>query len=265
LIPFFGERELSGITPFDVRALIDDLDSRGLALATVQKNLAPLKAMFATALEQGEITRNPGAGVYVFLKSGRGRPDARALTRRELARLLLEIPATERSFFQLLAHSGLRISEAIGLRWEDVRLDRRPRLVVRQQHYRGTTRKLKRRASYRTIPLSSPMSSILRTQRPPRSMLTPGENVFVTPTGTPLDEHNLRRRVLAPAARRAGVPWAGFHTFRHTCATLLFRSGKSPAQVAAWLGHRDPLFTQKTYVHLIDSDLGDPSFLDDLF
>jgi len=51
------------------------------------------------------------------------------------------------------------------------------------------------------------------------------------------------------------VPWAGFHTLRHTCA-----SGCSPraGTVQRWLGHADPGFTLRTYVHLLNDDLGEP-------
>jgi integrase len=84
--------------------------------------------------------------------------------------------------------------------------------------------------------------------------------------------------VLKPAAVRAGLvspeetwadplkpeSWVGFHSFRHTCASLLFESGKNVKQVAAWLGHADPGFTLRTYVHLMDEGVGDAAFLDAL-
>jgi integrase len=72
-------------------------------------------------------------------------------------------------------------------------------------------------------------------------------------------------RVLKPAAREAGVgDWVGFHTFRHTCATVLFRSGWNAAQVCRRLGHSDPGFTLRRYVHLLDADVPEPNILDGL-
>jgi len=53
-----------------------------------------------------------------------------------------------------------------------------------------------------------------------------------------------------------------FHTFRHTCASLLFEAGRNVKQVQAWLGHADPSFTLKTYIHLMDSGVGSAAFLD---
>jgi hypothetical protein len=54
-----------------------------------------------------------------------------------------------------------------------------------------------------------------------------------------------------------------FHTFRQTCASLLFAEGKNVKQVQEWLGHADPGFTLRTYVHLLDDGLGDADFLDE--
>jgi integrase len=50
---------------------------------------------------------------------------------------------------------------------------------------------------------------------------------------------------------------AAFHTFRHTCASLLFAAGKTAKQVQVWLGHTDPAFTLRVYVNLMDDGLGD--------
>lgn len=72
----------------------------------------------------------------------------------------------------------------------------------------------------------------------------------------------VRRRVLEPAAKTAGVEWVTFHTFRHTCASLLFAAGRDVKQVQEWLGHADPGFTLRTYVHLLDEGVGDAAFMD---
>jgi Phage integrase family len=61
----------------------------------------------------------------------------------------------------------------------------------------------------------------------------------------------------------AWKPWVTFHTFRHTCASLLFEAGRDVKQVAAWLGHADPGFTLRTYIHLMDAGIGDADFLDE--
>jgi integrase len=59
-----------------------------------------------------------------------------------------------------------------------------------------------------------------------------------------------------------GLGWVGFHTFRHTCASLLFGAGKNAKQAQRWLGHHKASFTLDTYVHLMDEGVGDADFLD---
>jgi integrase len=98
----------------------------------------------------------------------------------------------------------------------------------------------------------------------------PDAPVWATRRGHPLDSHNLRARVLHPTATALGLvdykgkPWVGFHTFRHTCASLLFANGKDVKQVQGWLGHAKASFTLDTYVHLMDEGLGCADFLDDV-
>jgi len=74
-------------------------------------------------------------------------------------------------------------------------------------------------------------------------------------TGEPLNYGDLHHRVLVPAAQEAGVPWIGFHTFRHTAASMLFDRGRNAKQVQRWLGHHSASFTLDTYVHLLSDDL----------
>src|SRR5205085_1882589 len=71
-------------------------------------------------------------------------------------------------------------------------------------------------------------------------------------------------RILKPAMRAAGIKDGGFHRFRHTCGTHLYRNGAQDVQVQMWLGHHDPGFTARTYVHLEPRDLPDPAMFDDL-
>src|SRR5262245_31463764 len=66
------------------------------------------------------------------------------------------------------------------------------------------------------------------------------------------------------AAGEAGVAWAGFHTLRHTCASIDFRHGASAKPVQLKLGHHSPAFTLATYVHLLPSDLAEADYLDDV-
>jgi integrase len=82
--------------------------------------------------------------------------------------------------------------------------------------------------------------------------------VFPASNGAPLNQGNVRRRVLKPAREEACLEWVGFHAFRHTCASMLFAEGRNAVQVQRWLGHHSAAFTLDTYIHLLDGDIGQP-------
>jgi integrase len=145
----------------------------------------------------------------------------------------------------------------MGLLWKDVDLGAK-RLRIRRRFYKGNVDEPKSKFGKRDIPLSTTMSQALWQLQG-----APDELLFTDALGDRIDRDWLWRNALKPAAKTAGVPWAGFHTFRHTCASILFANGRNPKVVQMWLGHSDPGFTLRTYVHLIDDGMGDADFLDD--
>jgi integrase len=211
-----------------------------------------------TAVSDGLLDANP-AGQVVLPRRRSGRAwstrERRYLTRAELVRLLDEVPLKWRPLFELLAATGLRISEAVGLRWSDLVLDApTPHLQVKCAVVKGAIVAPKSRHGARLIPLTRELAALLSAYRPQKA----AEDAFLFPgrDGGASDQGSLRRRVLVPAAGRAGVNGVGFHTLRHTCASMLIESGVSPLRLQRWMGHHSPAFTLETYGHLIDGDLG---------
>jgi integrase len=288
-IPFFGRMQLAAIEPRDLKRFAAHVADSGLTCRTcrgedelrlrcrvcggsgrrpgrmapnsVRLALAPVKALLATAHEEGVIRGNPAAGVRLVIEQQAEAADAhvKALSENELRRLLDEMPPGWRLFFEFLSHTGLRIGEAIALRWSDLDFNRR-RVSVERRFYRGTFDQPKSKYGRRKVPLSEGMARELEA----RWLLVDDVEglVFPSEAGTVIDSSNLMQRVLKKAGRRAGVPWVGFHSFRHTCATTLFRSGLNAKQVQVWLGHHSPAFTLGTYVHFLDDDLPSADFLD---
>jgi integrase len=239
-----------------------------LADATVRRILSPLRACMASAVREGVIRSNPTAGAALPARDEQRAIDAgtdhdaadvKALTTSELGTFLVVCPERSRTLFRVLAATGLRISEAIALRWRDLELDgSSPHVRVRRALVKGRMGPPKSRHGRRQVPIESALAIELRGRR--RDSDWPGEDDLVFPAGNgaPLRQENLRRRVLEPTAQEAGVPWVGFHTFRHTTATRLFGEGRNAVQVQRWLGHHSPAFTLSVYVHLMDDDLGGP-------
>jgi integrase len=244
--------------------------SRYLADASVRRILSPVRACLRTATTEGLIRHNPTVGAALPARDDQRRialavdqledeHDARALSDAQLAMLLAVAPARHRLLFELLAATGVRISEALALRWGDLSLDgEQPAVQVRRAYVKGTFKPPKSRYGRRAVPIDFELVRKLRRARLDSGRPDERELVFASGRGTPLDYGNLHRRVLKPAAQEAGVPWAGFHTLRHTCASRLFAQGRNAVQVQRWLGHHSPAFTLSVYVHLLDGDLGGP-------
>jgi len=278
-VPFFAKRSgtLADIEPQDVRAFVAHLFElrildravkigkepvgRTPAVSTVRGHIAALRALLATAVEDGLIRSNPAAGVRVtYMGTPSVEQDARekrrALDTDELSRFLGACDPDWRALFELLAMTGLRVGELTELRWRDVDFGAK-RLRVRRQFYRGVVTPPKSREGTRDIPLSTATCQQLWRRRG-----ADDELIFTGPRGKRLDRDWCWKNVLKPAAKVAGVPWVGFHTFRHTCASILFAQGRNAKQVQMWLGHSDPGFTLRTYVHLLDDGLGGADDLD---
>jgi integrase len=264
-VPRWRTWRLADVEPADVRELFGEMHKGGSSTSAIRKLRAALSAMFATAVEDGQLRSNPIRGVRIpsalAENDGLDKSKAKALTRTELALLIAALPMEWRLFFEFLTHTGLRISEATGLTWAHLDLGERPRVKVREQVYQRERRRLKSSQSRRDIPLSPGMAVRLLGLRRDSYAGEDGP-VFASHAGSELMPSNVSRRVLKPAARRVGFGWVSFHTFRHTCASLLFAAGRNVKQVQEWLGHSDPGFTLRTYVHLMDEGIGDATFFD---
>lgn len=148
---------MNEVEPADLRDLFGQMRRDGRSTSEIKKTRAALSVMFATALEDGVVTSNPVLGVRIPPPSEDETPPddkAKALTRAELGVLLAALPTEARLFCTFLAHTGLRISEAVGLRWDHLDLGEHPKVRVREQLYKGKRKRLKSRDGRRDVPLS---------------------------------------------------------------------------------------------------------------
>lgn len=155
---------------------------------------------------------------------------------------------------------GLRRSEMVGLRWEDVDLSGGvPRVQHGLQRVDGGLVVLptKTRRSTRVVPLPAFVVRALRERRDVQEAerLTRGptwpdpEFIFTTPIGTPIDPRNCTRMVQA-AVRRAGLPAVRLHDFRHGCVSVLLALGVPPGTVMEIVGHATLEMTMNVYAHV---------------
>jgi integrase len=297
--PYFAGRRISHVTPRDVSSFVAWLCDerkqakhahvlatarahaedgklppplaadarRTLTDSTVRNIVNPVRACFRTAVHEGLIRHNPARDVALPSRPDLEADDeaeVRPLTRAQLAAFIGTVHRKHRTLFELLATTGLRISEAIALQWRHVQLDgSAPHVKVRRAIVRGRVHPPKTRHGRRDVPLDAALVSALRRRRADSEWSGDEDLVFANEVGKTMHVENLRRRFLAPVAEEVGAPWTGFHTFRHTCASMLFERGANAKQVQRWLGHHSASFTLDTYVHLLRDDAEVPLSLAD--
>jgi integrase len=163
-------------------------------------------------------------------------------------------PATRYDYSPLLrlsARLGLRLGEALGLRWEDFERDEGSLHVRRQWLRSGEYGPTKTPAGVRRIPLPPDLRDELIALRL-RSRFSRDEHpIFSSREGTPLGHRNVTRRGFEPAAKAAGLD-VTFHELRDATASRLINGGLDPVTVASVLGHEDANVTLKIYAHLWD-------------
>jgi integrase len=160
---------------------------------------------------------------------------------------------------ELVASTGVRISEAIALQRRDLILDgSKPHLRIRRAIVRKRVEPPKSRHGRRTIPLPQSLVFKLRDHLRELDQDVPDALVFPSRNNTPLDPDNMRRRILKPILAEVDFEQGGWHSLRHTYASLQLARGVNVLQLSRALGHHSPSFTLSVYTHLLPGDEAPP-------
>lgn len=283
LIPALGDIQLTKLAPHHVEKLKQQL------LAQVRKKGRGIKKVVAGALPSPpqHLSAATVYHVLLILRVALTRAVKLDLTPRNVA-LLVSLPKAERPeiqpfdpeeaqrfleaakshrlgcLFSAALGLGMRKGEALGLRWEDIDLERATVSI------RGTLQRIKigsdsqllrkepKRASRRTLNLPSVVLSelVLHRQRQEQERIVAGSGwqntqlVFTTRRGTPVEPGSLQD-AFAEILTAAKLRRVRIHDLRHTAATLLLVRGVHPRTVMELLGHTRVSTTLDTYSHVV--------------
>ena len=229
------------------------LDSIKRAKATRAKIRNLMSALFHHAMRYEWVDRNPIKLVRQSAKRER-LPDVLELS--ELQLLLSRLELRERTLVLLDAATGLRVSELLALRWEDVDF-KALELRVTRAIWHQVIGECKTEASAKPVPLDVYMAEDLLRWK--RTSLYPlmSDWVFASPHARgrqPYWPDNLMKRHIRPAARKAGIHKnIGWHTFRHTFGTLLKDNGEDVKTVQELLRHANSRITLDVYTQAVNA------------
>ena len=257
--PSIGKIPLGKLSSLDLQKLYKKLLSggrverveskkqpKGLSAKTVRNINQVISSAMDFAVDQKLISTNPTNGCALPKLEHR---EMKTLPAEQLASFLHE--AKESGVFELYyieLATGLRRGELLGLKWEDIDLERGT-IQVRRQIARIDGKvveaPLKTKNSYRSLSIGTDAVEILRNQQ----KKTSSEYVFPSPAGGPISPDSVLH-MLHRVLKRAGLPKIRFHDMRHTFATVALQNGVDIKTVSGMLGHYSAGFTLDTYAHV---------------
>jgi integrase len=163
----------------------------------------------------------------------------RWLDAREIAKLEAAAPTDWWALFATLLYSGVRIAEAQGLKWADVRL-----VEQRIRIHERSGRRLKTASSQRDVPVPAPLVTVLKTHST-RVDSGPADLVFPPPYSIYWNARNN----FARAVRLAGITPATIHDLRHTFAVHCAQAGVPLPRIQKLLGHATAVMTMRYMKH----------------
>jgi integrase len=227
-----------------------------LAPSTYNKRLGYLKSCMAWATAQGLMPSNP----YSPLRSRRGGSKPVKPFTSDEVQVILDafgwLAPHYAPFVRFLFMTGVRTSEAIGLRWGHIDLSRNE-LTISESLPRDRTgngytkvRKGTKTGSIRTLGLPQALRDLLLDLKPPKP--DPDSLVFLSPQGCPIDPGNFLRRFWCPVLRIANVPYRCPYTIRHTVLSHAIEQGTPITGVAYLAGHRDATMVLRHYGKMVN-------------
>lgn len=246
--PHFSGRFIDEIAPRDVHEIIhrhlqekSPFSKKGV--------LRMLRRVFAVAIEEGVLIKNPCAGLTVKIIE----PKQSVLNQSEVDVLLREAKNLGHRFYEIWAtavFTGMRSGELYAIRWHDVDFESGRIYVTRSWSSTGGFGPTKSRRN-RIVPISGTLRKLLLELKVKSGRELNSE--FVLPHLGEWEKGE-QARVLRQFCKSIGITPVKFHDLRATFITQLLLKGVPLAQVMAIVGHTE-LKTTNRYLRVLGTDL----------
>ncbi|OBB73662.1 tyrosine-type recombinase/integrase [Mycobacterium sp. 852014-52144_SCH5372336] len=251
--PRWGHVALGDIKPTAVQAWLAELgqateDKKAIGAAAIKRAHHVLSRILADAVRDNLIPKNPAAGLTLPRTSRK----ARVYLNHQQVDALADAAGENGTLVLLLAYTGLRWGEAVGLRVRDLDLLRKRALIHENAVQSGTAIHvgMPKAHKQRSVPLSEFLVSLLARQCEGKQR---GDLLFGE--GEHLRRPHPVSGWFAKAVTASEVPRLTPHDLRHTAASLAVSAGANVKAVQRMLGHASAAMTLDIYAELFDDDL----------
>jgi integrase len=223
-----------------------------------------LSSILGSAVQYGLLVKNPVEGIRIPADKRGKRKTKPHVTPEQFEELLKLIPEPYASMVFVAVWTGLRVSELIGLRWDDVGPDS---LNVDERCCRGDWDAPKSDASNARIGVEpcvierinrlNLLTVEVRAGRAVRRYRVvksdrPEDLVFQSVrTGVAMRDNNILSRHIKPAARKLGLPWINWRCLRTSHATWMVEAGANPKDVQGQMRHSRISTTMDIYAQFV--------------
>jgi integrase len=249
ILPTLGSINIKDVAPLHIEKMLQSRLAGGSSPKTVRNLVGLLQSIFSLAVDNDLIPRSPVRDRH---KPRVPRHEKPVWSAEQLKRIVDSVPRTHRALFQCAMLTGARLGELLGIQWKNITLESQT-LEIRQALWEGKLVAPKTEGSVRVIYFGPSLLAALMAQRQNSNHGGLDDFVFCKDDGSPLNPDVLRRDVLYPTLDRLGIARssraAGFHTFRHSAATIVNQKTGNLKLVQKLLGHSNLSTTADVYTH----------------
>ena len=251
LLPTFGYMSIHDITPAIIKDWISDLNLTSTRISTI---LIPLRLVFDTAVNNEIIQESPlnRIAIKALLSEVGNKSDYEIdpFTDEEKQSIIDNAEGSVKNFIQFGFWTGMRLSEIIALRWDNVDFENKI-INVSEAKVLGIIKTPKTKSGTRKIiMLDFAKEALLKQQEISQN----GIYVFTHPTTCKqYANNNAFRRLWVDVLTKAKVKYRNPHQMRHTYASTLLLKGNKPLLVVKQLGHKNLQTLLQVYGRYIEN------------
>lgn len=248
LLPVFNDKRIRDVMPIDISDFLKNI-RKTHSINTARLLYAMLRHIFGLAEQYDLIDKSPVRPKLHMPEAA--KIDKPTLNVEQIGLIARNLKDEQEQLLALfIAVTGLRIGEALALRWMDFKGNE---LRINHTLYKGRLKQPKTESSIRPISLAPVIEKALWAHRDKSKFQAATDYIFCRPDGTPLSASLLRTHLyqaMDKSCIKRESRKFGFHIFRHTAGTLLYARSRDLKLVQGALGHSNISTTSDIYVHL---------------